>query len=473
MPGRGRQLDLPRRLVLLLPILLGTAMGCALYHPLPLARQPDLRDALPALEGAPAKPIPGTAGVAPSAGGKPLDIAQVAALAVLYNPQLRVTRAEAGVAQAQVFSAGLLPDPVAGLSGAKTITSGMGLTNPWMIDVSQDLSSLITRGARLDATREAARQTDLHIQWEEWQTAQAARLLYVKRVMDEERLELVDHVRDLFRRRYERSFKAYQNGNLTLETTGTDLTALLSANTRVNDVERELDQTRHALNALLGLDAEVPLPVAPLDPPSPLGEKEIQGALAALPETRPDLLALRAGYASQEARVWQAILEQFPAVTVGGEHSRDNSSILEWGLSINISLPLFNRNRGGIAIERATRAELAAAYQARLDDADSEVATLVSRQKLLIGQAENLEKNLPELEQMAGLAEQAYRAGNIGALTYLNLQNTLLDKRLELLDLQQARWETRIALDTLLARTAKPLPRATTGAPAPAGGSKP
>jgi len=405
--------------------------------------------------------------------GEPLGIVAIAALAVLDNPQLRAVRAEAGVAKAQVFSTGLLPDPVVGLSGAKTVTSGMGLTNPWMIDFSQDLSALITRHVRLQASRAVARQTHLHIVWEEWQTAQAARLLYVKRVMDENRLELLDGARDLFQRRYERSFEAYQHGNLTLETTGTDLTALLSANTRVNDLERELDQTRHDLNALLGLRAEVPLALQPIGNPSLLDDKEIQAALADLPAHRPDLLALKAGYTSQEARVRQAILQQFPAVTVGGEHSRDNSAVLDWGLSINISLPLFNRNQGAIAIERASRAKLAAAYQARLDHSESEVTALASQQTLLLHQAKNLEKNLPDLVQMTDLAEQAYRSENINALSYLNLQNTLLDKRLELLNLQQAAWDTGIALDTLLARTVGRSSRAGAGPSVPAGGKKP
>jgi outer membrane protein TolC len=470
---RRRRRAVPRPAAALLPGLAAVLGGCALYHALPLAQEPDLRSTLPSAAESPQQPIPGVEPSQPAAPGQPVGIARTAALAVLYNPELRAVRAQAGVAQAEVFSAGLLPDPVVGLSGAKTVTSGMGLTNPYMIDVSQDLSALITRHVRLESKRAAARQTALHILWEEWQTAQAARLLYVERVTDEERLRLLEQVRDLFQRRYERSYRAYQRGDLTLETTGTDLTALLSANTRLHDLERQLDQVRHRLNALLGLRAEVPLPLAPLEAPGSLGDAEIEKALATLPEHRPDLLALQAGYASQEARVRQAILEQFPAVTIGGEHSRDNSDVLEWGLSLNISLPLFNGNRGGIAIERATRAELAATYQARLDDAQSQVTSLASRQAMLLRQQRSLQENLPELEQMAQLAEHAYQARNIGALTYLNLQNTLLDKRIELLDLQQAAWETRIALDTLLARTVGGSTPAAGGSPSPPGRTKP
>ena len=61
---------------------------------------------------------------------------------------------------------------------------------------------------------------------------------------------------------------------------------------------------------------------------------------------------------------------------------------------------------------------------------------------------------------MANLAADAYRAQNLDALSYLNLQNTLLDKELERIDLQQLEWNTRIALDTLLGVGAPPSSRA-------------
>jgi outer membrane protein, heavy metal efflux system len=36
----------------------------------------------------------------------------IATIAVLHNPDLKAVRATVGVAQAQAFAAGLLPDPV-------------------------------------------------------------------------------------------------------------------------------------------------------------------------------------------------------------------------------------------------------------------------------------------------------------------------------------------------------------------------
>ena len=251
-----------------------------------------------------------------------------------------------------------------------------------------------------------------------------------------------------------------RRGDLTLETAGADLTALLSATSRVDDVRRNLDRAEHELAALLGLDPNVRLRLAQLDPPATLSDAQVAAALEVLPRYRPDLLALRAGYASQEASVRAAILGQFPAIGIGGEYSRDNGRAREVGGSVNLTLPIFNGNRGAVAVERATRAVLEATYQARLDDAKRDVAVLATQQHLLLRQAQTLDDNLPELARMANLAADAYRAQNLDALSYLNLQNTLLDKELERIDLQQLEWNTRIALDTLLGVGAPPSSRA-------------
>jgi len=73
-----------------------------------------------------------------------------------------------------------------------------------------------------------------------------------------------------------------------------------------------------------------------------------------LAQRRPDLLALQAGYRSQEARVRAAILGQFASITLGITRARDTGSVSTNGFTIGLTLPLFSGNRGEIKIERAT-----------------------------------------------------------------------------------------------------------------------
>lgn len=432
------------------PLAAALLAGCAVYHPQPLPTAPDLARRVPALKVAPgALHLPGLR-PHPFDPAAPLDMTDVAILAALNNPQLQAARLQAGVARAQLFQARLLPDPQLSLNPDFTTNRGPGLTNAWSIGLAYDLKTLITRWSGVSAARAAAHQVDLDLLWKEWQVVQQARLLFIRAVEQEAQLKLLRRFQKLYADRYARSSRALRQGNLTLDVVGTDLTALLDANTRVNDLRRKLAETRQQLNVLLGLAPDAPLRLdRRIDLPAPT-QAAVATALRELPERRPDLLALRAGYRSQEARVRQAVLAQFPALSVGVTRSRDNTGVHSTGLGITLTLPILNGNRGQIAIERATRARLRQEYQARLDAADAQVQLLWTRHRLLAAQLRTLQTNLPALESMASKAHRAYEARDIQALVYLNLENTLLNKQLEAVTLRESLWATRVALQTLL-----------------------
>ena len=50
--------------------------------------------------------------------------------------------------------------------------------------------------------------------------------------------------------------------------------------------------------------------------------------------------------------------------------------------ALRLSLPIFNRNRGNIAIEQATRKKLQDDYQNRLNIADADVRKLLADQRI-------------------------------------------------------------------------------------------
>ena len=118
---------------------------------------------------------------------------------------------------------------------------------------------------------------------------------------------------------------------------------------------------------------------------------------------------------------------------------------------MNLGLPLFSGNRGNIAIERATREQLEAEFRARLAQAYIDVDDLANTQTILQQQQGNLETYLPVLKSLVDHARGAYSQGDIQALTFLNMESTWVNKRLEQISLVQASWENRIALEALLA----------------------
>lgn len=94
-----------------LAALLISVSGCATYTPQPLDTASSLRARIDALR-LHAEPPSGDGGagytVNPADG---LDLTEIGVLAVLNNPDLITRRAQWRISEAQVFSAGLLPDP--------------------------------------------------------------------------------------------------------------------------------------------------------------------------------------------------------------------------------------------------------------------------------------------------------------------------------------------------------------------------
>ena len=159
----------------------------------------------------------------------------------------------------------------------------------------------------------------------------------------------------------------------------------------------------------------------------------------------------RAGYASQEARVRAAILAQVPSLGIDIHRARDTSAVYTTGLGVTLNLPLLSGNRGNIAIERATRAQLREEYQARLAQTAVDVDRLHELQDIIRHQQTVLETYLPRLQTLVERARHAYAHGDIDALTFINMETTWVNKRLEQLSLVQAAWGNRIALEALLA----------------------
>lgn len=425
--------------------------GCATYRPLPLPDSPDLKDNISTLStGAPAEDLPGVVRHAFDGGAK-LNMVQVATLAVVGNPGLKAARAKVHVARAEAFSAGLLPDPQLSFSLDHPTDSIAGLTNAYGIGLNYDLGSLFTHAAKSDAFSAASQRARLELLWQEWQVIEKARSLYVTLAALERKSVLLRQVQALFTARYQHSSTALELGDMTVDAAGTDLTALMDVNTSVALVAQQINQTRHDLNALLGLGPDVVVAIVDPAPPPQLSSPRFQQALKTVATRRPDLLALKAGYLSQEAKVRQAILAQFPSINIGFNHARDTSDIHTIGFGITVNLPIFNRNQGDVRVQRATRSQLQQEYQARLDQSQGQADQLWQRDRLLIQQSKNLETYLPALRTMVAEAQRAYGRRDISALSYINLENTLVQKRIEEIDLKKEIWMSRIALDTLLA----------------------
>jgi outer membrane protein TolC len=168
----------------------------------------------------------------------------------------------------------------------------------------------------------------------------------------------------------------------------------------------------------------------------------IQTALDHLAEHRPDLQALQAGYASQDAKVHQAILAQFPALNIGLTRNKDNAGIISDSLGITFTLPIFNRNRGNIAIENATRQRMHDEYQIRVNQ------TTEQQQQRSIWQ--NRQIKLNQLRHDVTQTLTVYHQGLVDDLVWINLNNSEFNQELDLLNIEQSIREQGVGLNILL-----------------------
>ena len=424
--------------------------GCATYAPKPLPERVDLPQSASAVVLDPGH-LPfralSTHMFNPADG---LDIDEVAMLAVANNPQLRQARDAVGIAHAQSFAAGLLPDPQLGITADHPTNGAAGNTNAFNINPSFDVGALLLRSSRRGAAAATEQRVNLELLWQEWQVVSQARLLFTRVTAQQAQMAQLESERDLFARRYRRSQEALAAGNVTIDIASAQLAALQGIERRLNDLERSRLQNRASLNNLLGLVSTAPLPLVGEPRAAAIEAAAVRAGLERRLNQRPDLQALQAGYRSQEEKFRGAVLAQFPALNVGLTRARDTSGLYTIGFGLTLSLPIFNRNRGNIAIEDATREKLFDEYQNRLNSAYGEVAVALENLSLLSDQIQRVLQALAELGDVAGRAEAAYRTGNFAAADYARLHIALLDKRIEAISLQEALMEQQIALETLL-----------------------
>ncbi|WP_310631051.1 TolC family protein [Paraburkholderia sp.] len=431
----------------------GALGGCTFYHAqsLPTASALTTQDSLARIQIDPAKmPLPELAAhrFDPSDG---FDMEEVAMLAVANNPDLKLARDDLGIAQAQAFSAGLLPDPQVAVSS--DYPGALGLSRAFSYGLSMDVMAIVTRGANKKSADATVRKTDLGLLWQEWQVIAQAKQLYVKTRFQDEALPLLAQQAELTRTRYERTAHAASEHNVTADSATAALTAYEDARKQYADLLHAREQTHHDLNALLGLAPGVTLPLADATRDSaiePLADATLDDAVAALPQRRPDLIALQAGYEAQEQKYRAAILNQFPSLSVGFTRQRDTSEIYTSGFAINLTLPVFNRNRGNIAIEQATRQRLADEYQTRLNTASADIAHLRADDAIAAQQLAQDEAALPELDRAAAHAHDAYARRDIALGQYVDAQSAALTRRLDAATAREALAEQRIGLQALL-----------------------
>jgi cobalt-zinc-cadmium efflux system outer membrane protein len=190
--------------------------------------------------------------------------------------------------------------------------------------------------------------------------------------------------------------------------------------------------------AFLGpADADPALGVAgSLDVPNPVTPPSLKEMLALAGQTRPDIISLgrqiakaEAAIQSEQAKAWPSLAPSF-GYTEQFQHSIGFRDFPSWDVSVNLSVPLFDRNQGNVGKARSTEVQAALSLQAQLNDLRAEVEQAVDAFRNAYA---NVTANDPEQLRTArdvrDRIEGAYKAGGKTLLELLDAERAYRDAR--------------------------------------------
>ncbi|MCC9601929.1 TolC family protein [Stieleria sp. JC731] len=350
---------------------------------------------------------------------------EAVAIALWNNAALGELLARLGISRAQLYEAGLFSDPQLVLLlpvGPKQLefTAYQAIDEIWLRPIRR-------RAAELDLCQLAKQMIQNGLN-----TARDVRLAHANLVLaqrqmalSEESLSLRDSIQGLANQRLD----AGDISELEANTTRIDsLTAKAMAASAVHDVVLAQEQLR----TLLGVDLpnDQILAVGESDELIQSTDKEAMVQLAL--SMRPDLRAVEIRKAAACRRL-ELAKKQFMRLEGGYDANGSGKNGFESGPAFRMTLPIFNRNRGQVAIAEAAVEQVDRQYAALRDQIELEVRTAMTQLDQANEQVKLFDQEvLPALREAQELSRRNYENG--GVPYFLVLQTTT-----QFVDAQQRR----------------------------------
>ena len=374
---------------------------------------------------------------------------EAAVVAVLMSPALKAIRDKRGTAAAQLIEAGVLPNPQ--LSYERDFVSGgnlQGTQNAFSSSATWEVTSLLPLLPKRAAARANETAVDLEVAWEEWQAAANAKLAVYHVAALEQEVEKAREADDALRATVATLRKAVAaNEKTVLELAASESTSE-DAHATMLEARQDLAKQWLALKRAMGLEPGESLRLREgILLPGRLAVPDEEALSANVESRRIDLIGLQQGIASQDQTVRAAVLAAFPKITAGFARNTDTTDVHTQGFSVQVELPLFDRNQGNVASERATRQTLKDEYAQRAFEARNDIASAIADIRAYNAQIAAAAEALPLLERLTDVARTAASAGNADVLGYYEARSNLLQKRLQLIKLEEQLMETKTALE--------------------------
>lgn len=366
------------------------------------------------------------------------SVQELLLLAQQNNPDYASMRFEAQAAQERVLPAGALPDPRLRVewmditkAGAQNPTLLPGNVGSTRYTLMQDLPWFGKRDLKKGVAEQEAQASDgvAHTTWLDLaarvKAAYAQRYyLYHTQKLSQELLDLTTRLTQVAQVRYAGGLAAQQDvvrAQVEQTEVQTELVALAN----------ESRQVDARLNALLARPANAPL-AEPLQlRPVPLAQLDTETLAQRVRQHNPQLFTEDARIKSAELARDLSIKNRYPDFTLAIAPTQVQSGISEWGLMLEINIPLQQSTRR--AQEREAQAALSAA-QARREGVANQVLADLSDNLAGIDAAQRTEQLvvsslLPQAELTFQTAMAGYENGKLDFATLLDAQRQVRQAR--------------------------------------------
>lgn len=385
------------------------------------------------------------------------DASQLTLAAFYYHPDLDVARAQWGVAQAGVVSAGSIPNPGLNLATqpASTISIASALPLGWNLDIPIETAG--KRGYRVEQSKQLSESARFHLYSTAWQIRSRLKIALVELYSAQESLALLKEQETVRNEMAKLLNRRLEIGAISLPEATQARIALAQNGLAIMDAQKRYDIALAQLAAAIGLPinslkgmrfsfeelADLPKPET-----LPSEEARRQALL-----NRSDLLSALADYEASQTALQLEVAKQYPDIHLGPGYIWDLGE-RKWSVGLSFSLPVFNQNEGPIAEASARREQAAASFMALQARSINEVDLAWTNYQSAANQLANADSLLLAQQQQQRSITAEFNVGESDRLTLAGSRLELVNAKIAKLDSQV---KEMLALGSLEDATQHPL----------------
>lgn len=404
--------------------------GCASAPQEPLPASPPLPTPEPRAEKtASAEPV-----AEPEDG---LTLPKALALALTRSPELEAYSWEVRASEARQVQAGLVPNPVLGLSVENVLGTG-DFSGGKEAQTTLQLSQAVELGGKRSARKEVAavgrELAGVGYEVKRVEVLSRATEHFIHLVADQHRQALAEEGVKLAESFLEAAKHRVESGKASEIEEKRAQILLGRARISLEHAEHELLSTRRQLAATWG-NSEPRFRKVEGDlftPKSLPALEKLAGRISRSPEIARWITEARL----REAEVKLAETKRISNLSLGaGVRRLEGSDDAAFIFELSMPLPLFDRNQGGVAEARSLFEKAGAERRAAEVRLGAVLYGLYQELKHSVTQMESLKKEvIPNAEASLGLALGLFEQGRFSSLEFLDAQKTLLEVKQELIE---------------------------------------